>query len=188
MDIGVLGGSFNPIHYGHLEIAERSSKEVDELWVMPCYSHQFNKKNAPFEDRYKMIELAIEEVKNKKIKVSDFEKRKNKKSTTIDTIKKIRQEYPKKEFYWVIGSDLLSELENWKNYEELIKKAKFLIVKRYGYEIDSLPPNSDYIKDFEAKTKVSSTEIRKKIRENESLKGFLPNKVIGYIKERGLYS
>lgn len=185
MKVGVLGGSFNPVHYGHLYIAQKVLPYVDEVWLMPCYHHPFGKENISFHHRYNMIKLALEELGNKRIKVSDFEKRKNKNSATIDTIKELEKTYHGCKFYWIIGSDVVSELKKWKNYRELMKKAKFLIVKRIGYEPEFIPKNSVYLK--EVKTSISSSEIRDRIRRGESVDGFLPDKVISYIEKNNLY-
>ena len=187
MKIGLFGGSFNPVHYGHLEISKKALKYVDEVWIMPCCNHPFRKNNISFHHRYKMIEIALKELGNEKIKVSDFEYKKNKKSETINTLKKLANEYPDYDFIWILGSDVLSEIKKWKNYDELMRKAVFLIVERPGFDMKNIPSNLKYIGNMNIKTAISSTKIREKIKNSENVNNLLPNGVINYIKKNELY-
>ena len=185
MKVGVLGGSFNPVHYGHLEICEKALKYFDEVWLMPCYNHQFDKDNISFDDRYRMIELILKDF-NKRIKVSDFEKRKNKESATIDTMRKLKKEYPNYNFYWIIGSDILDEIHNWKDYKDLKKEVNFLVFEREEYEPRDLPKNFE-LKKEDISFKISSSGVRKKIREGKELDKYMPKEVADYIEDNKLY-
>jgi len=191
MKIGIFGGSFNPVHYGHLEISKKALKYVDEVWIMPCYNHPFEKNNISFHHRYKMIEIALKELGNEKIKVSDFEYKKNKKSETINTLKKLGNEYPDYNFVWILGSDVLSEIKKWKNYRELIKKTRFLIIERPEFSLKnnskSIPSGLKSIGNIRISRTISSTLIRTKIKKGEDVKNLLPVGVADYIKKNELY-
>ena len=187
MKIGIVGGAFDPIHYGHLEIGKEALQRLDlkEVWFMPCYKHVFNKKIEEFHHRYKMIELALNEVKEDGLKVSDYEGKRKGTSYTIETVRGLLKENPKFEIYWIMGDDVIESLDKWKEPDELVKLAKFVIISRNG-KPQKLPENSIFL--GQRISNISSTEIKELIREGKSIEGMTPKNVIEYIKENNLYS
>src|SRR5579862_1050382 len=120
MKIGILGGSFDPPHFGHLLIAQQVIEQagLDQVWLIPVFNtaaqHKiFQKKLSSSENRFFMSKL----LENKKIKASDFEINKNKKSLTIETLKKLTKEYPEHTFYWILGSDRLPTFHLWDDWQ-----------------------------------------------------------------------
>ena len=188
MRVGIVGGSFDPIHYGHLEIAREvlDNIDVEEVWMMPCYKHVFGKKTESFEHRKNMIDLALEEFGESRIRVSDFENRRKGVSYTVDTVRGLLKEDPGMEIYWAVGSDIMESFEQWKEPYELIKLAKLVILSRNGNEPAYVPENSIYLRNSRIMN-VSSTKIKKLLREGKPIDGLTPEPVIDYIRENGLY-
>jgi nicotinate-nucleotide adenylyltransferase len=192
MKIAILGGSFNPPHFGHLLVAEQllGFMGVNNVWLMPCFKHPFGKKILPAKHRLAMAMFLA----NHQIKVSDFEIKLNKTSYTIDTLESLSTTFPKDEFFWVIGSEQLDDLDKWKNWHELIKKYRLIVFPR---EISTkkiknklLEDNRNLIpfySDDVVVSNVSSTLIRDKIKKSQSLKHLVPEKVEKYIKKNHLY-
>ena len=165
MQIGVLGGSFDPPHIGHLLSAQQL---VDfgfcgQVWLMPCFAHVWEKKLSPVKHRLRMTRF----LENKKIKVSTLEIEQKKALPTIETLRLLKRRYPQHHFCWVIGGKSLLELPKWRDYEELIKNYYFLIVPEEGG--------------------ISSSIIRERVKKGLSIKGFVPEEVEAYIKKHGLY-
>ena len=188
MKVGIFGGSFNPIHNTHVRIIEEilRRKLVDEVWVLPCRDHPFNKKFESAEHRVNMINLAIKEMDSKKVKICDVELNSNEKSYTYNTVRKLKEKY-NHEFSLIIGSDLLKEIEKWNKYNELIKEVSFIIFLRESYPIKL---NEDLktlsiIKNDPDNT--SSSEIRELLYNSEAINYFVPCKVEKYIKKNKLY-
>ncbi len=184
--IGLFGGSFNPIHNDHIRIIKKllKSKVVDEVWIIPCKKHAFNKELVSSKDRIEMIRLAIKNLKNVKINKVEI----NSKGTTysIKTIKKLKANYLHK-FFWVVGSDILHEIKEWKKYKQFLAEVEFIIFKRKGYSI-KLPEGMKVYKVFNYKKSwISSTEIRKKVREGKPLKNLIPLIIDDYIEKEELY-
>ncbi|MDH7476638.1 MAG: nicotinate (nicotinamide) nucleotide adenylyltransferase [Microgenomates group bacterium] len=198
MKIAILGGSFNPPHFGHLLVAEQiiGFNGIEEVWLMPCFIHPLGKKLAPAKDRLKMVKM----LENKNIKVSLFEIRRRKISYTIDTLETISKKYSQHHFYWIIGSEQIKEFKKWRNYQELVKKYNFIVFPR-----DIIKPKEiiDELKKFFGKkaytnflpffnqkmivSNISSSMIRERIKKGQEIKYFVPEKVEFYIKKKKLY-
>lgn len=186
MRLGIVGGSFDPVQYAHLKMAEcMEDLELDEVWLMPCYSHAFEKRMESFEHRKNMIELALEELGNKRIKVSDFEKKRGIVSYTVDTIRDLKKELDS-EIYWAVGADIMDSFENWKEPEEIVKLSRLVIFPRNGKQPKKIPNNAIYMKDCNLPY-LSSTEIRERLSRKETIKGMTPSPVIDYIRKNNLY-
>lgn len=183
--IGILGGTFDPPHIGHLIIAEtvRTSLHLDEIWFMPTNEPPHKgKANSTGQDRLKMIQLAIED--NEHFKVSNIEMKRLGKSYTFDTMNILRNEYRDCEFFFIIGADMVEYLPNWNKIEELIQLVQFVGVKREGYEFNSPYP---FIKVDIPMIDISSTSIREMLNTHTSVKYLIPDSVYTYIKEKQLY-
>lgn len=192
MKIAVLGGSFNPPHFGHLLVAEQllGFMGVENVWLMPCFKHPFGKHILSAKHRLTMTKF----LENHQIKVSNFEVKLNKTSYTVETLKFLSAAFPEDEFFWVIGSEQLNELNKWKNWRQLIKKYRLIIFPR---EISSkkienrlLINNKNLIPFYSENTvvsNISSTFVRDKIKKGQSLKHLVPEKVEKYINKNKLY-
>lgn len=185
MKIGLYGGSFNPIHNGHIRVIKYLLKKkiVDEIWIVPCKKHRFNKHLADEKDRIAMIKLAIKNIK--KTRIDRIETKSKVKNCTLKTIRKLKKKY-KHRFFLIIGSDILYEIKKWYKYEELIRESEFIVFKREGYSIKKVP-KMKIILIREKGNRISSTGIREKISEGKPLKNLVPLSVNKYIKEKNLY-
>ena len=198
MKIGLLGGSFNPIHHGHLILAENVRQEagLDKVLIMPAHASPFklNRKIAPGEDRFRMVQLAVED--NEHLEASDFESASDRISYTADTMRMLEEIYPEDQLFFITGADSILEIERWKDCEELLRRYPFLVGGRPGYRDAELAEFAEYLcREYQAdvriidipKADISSTEIRRRSRANQSIKYLTPDKVADYIKEKNLY-
>jgi nicotinate-nucleotide adenylyltransferase len=187
MKIGILGGTFNPIHIGHLILAEEAREKLglDKISFVPTFlpPHKENADVAPAQERYAMIKLAIEG--NAHFAVSDAEIKRNGRSYTIDTVREFKRLYPRDELFFITGSDLLTYLEEWKDLSEVITMVKFVVATRPGYPLEKIP---SYIKTVAIRAvDISAFEIRKCIKEGKSFRYLLPDAVYAYIIKKKLY-
>src|SRR3989338_3040523 len=187
MKIGILGGTFNPIHIGHLILAEevREKLKLDKVIFVPTYlaPHKDNSDLAPAHARLAMIKLAIKG--NRYFLASDLEIKRNGRSYTIDTMKEFKKLYPQDELYFIIGSDLLKYLDDWKDLQEIIKMVRFIVATRPGYPLEKIPSHISTI-PIRA-VDISGFEIRKAIKENKSFRYLVPELVLKYIVSKKLY-
>jgi len=188
MKIGILGGTFNPVHIGHLILAEEAREKLglDKIVFIPTFlpPHKGNLNIAPADDRLKMLKLAIKG--NKYFEVSDIEFRRKGYSYTIDTLKELKKIYSADELYFIIGSDLLKYLNEWKDLNEIIKMVKFVVATRPGFPFEGIP---DYMRTLPIRAvDVSAFEVRRCVAENKSFGYLVTDKVFDYIKKRKLYS
>lgn len=198
MKIGILGGSFDPIHNGHLNIARQARQEygLDEVWLMPS-AHSPHKKEEdmePAEVRLAMIELAVGD--EPYLRASDFEMKLQGTSYTYRTIEQLHAIYPTDDFFFIMGADSLDYLEKWMHPEIICRYAVILVVNRGCSEdaglIDKIAAiNRLFYADIRIvhcrKYHISSHEIRDRIALGESCESLLPTEVAGYIKENHLY-
>jgi len=187
MKIGILGGTFNPIHIGHLILAEEAREKLglDKIIFVPAFlpPHKDNSDIAPAGMRLNMVKLASGG--NKHFAVSDIEIKRDGRSYTIETIKKFKEIYPKEELYFLIGSDLLKYLDDWKDVSEIIKMVKFIAVTRPGYPLEKIPA---YISTLAIRAvDISGFEIRSCIKEGKSFRYLVPEAVYNFIIKKRLY-
>ncbi|OHD09429.1 MAG: nicotinate (nicotinamide) nucleotide adenylyltransferase [Spirochaetes bacterium GWB1_36_13] len=187
MKTGLFGGSFNPVHYGHLIIAQTIQEEfkLDKILFMPAFINPFkqNKKSASSQDRLEMLKLALSN--NPGFEVSDYEIQKESVSYTIDTLKYLNHQ--EQELFLLTGSDILPEFHLWKDYQEILKTAKLIVFYRDENPSHFLEKYSFFIPSSPVRTSISSTYIRNQILENKSIKYLLPDPVIDYIYKKNLY-
>jgi len=187
MKIGILGGTFNPIHIGHLILAEETREKIglDKVIFTPTYlpPHKGDSDIAKASHRLAMVKLATSD--NPKFSVSDLEIRRDGRSYTIDTIKELKVMHPQDELYFIIGSDLLEYLDEWKDLNEIIKLVKFIVATRPGYPLEKIPSHIATI-PIRA-VDISGFEIRKAIKDNKSFRYLVPAAVYEYINKEGLY-
>lgn len=203
MKIGIMGGTFDPIHEGHLNLAKSAYRmfELDEVWFLPNGNPPHKEKPSlreHLEDRGNMVCLAIEDTPY--FKLCDYEMRRKEPSYSYETMETLKQKYPDDMFYFIVGADSLFCLEFWKCPERLLKVVTILAA--YRGDKDTAEKMNQQIQYLNQKfggdirllcapmLSVSSAEIRHKIAEGgtSALEGLpIPEKVIGYIKEKGLY-
>ncbi|QKY69517.1 nicotinate-nucleotide adenylyltransferase [Lentibacillus sp. CBA3610] len=183
--IGILGGTFDPPHIGHLMIAEevRESMDLDEVWFMPSHEPPHKQKAvAETLDRVEMAERAV--AGNPHFKVETIEVNRLGKSYTFDTMKLLKKEHPDAVFYFIIGADMVEYLPRWHHIAELVNMVRFIGVKRKGYDL-----KSEYqVTEVDAPLiEISSTEIKRRLAHNRSIIYMVPEKVENYLKEKQLY-
>lgn len=191
---GILGGSFDPVHFGHLALAKAaiSTKSLSGILLIPSIKNPLkpNADMASFTDRIAMLRLATDG--NKQLEVSDIEQREHLSGYTIDTLTALHTKYPHRKFYFLIGADLPKELPKWHRIDELRSLTSFIVVSRPGYDFSQIPAAyKDQIEALSADTPdISSSEIRPLLKKRpfpERLNALLPQPVIAYIEREGLY-
>ena len=204
MKIGFYSGSFNPIHTGHVALANYilNHTDLDEIWLVVSPHNPLKEKELLIDDdiRLQMTKLAVEDFPQ--LKASDVEFSLPKPSYTIDTLHYLSNKYPNDEFVLIIGADNLDVFHLWKNYQELLEKYQILVYPREGYgeklTIEDLRLTIDerIVSTINRKSKivnlkyidaplfnVSSSEIREKIKNKEDVSAFLPKKVLNFIEQ-----
>ncbi len=187
MRIGLLGGSFNPVHNNHLEIAENllNKKVVDKVWFVPCSIHPFSKTFESNEHRLNMIKYAIEDREN--IELCTIETDSKEISYTAKTLKLLQEQYPEHTFLFLIGSDLLVDLPKWDDFTYLSQNAKFIIHQRKGYPLVNISDIKIEAIMHEDITTISSTLVRTMASQHKPLKDLVPQAVEDYIYRERLY-
>ncbi|GGM31046.1 nicotinate-nucleotide adenylyltransferase [Paraliobacillus quinghaiensis] len=183
--VGILGGTFDPPHIGHLMIAEEvhDQLKLDEVWFIPSYEPPHKEAGGTdIQNRIAMVEAAIED--NDHFTLSTIEVDRAGKSYTFDTIKLLNEKYQDIKFYFIIGADMVEYLPKWYRIEELIKLIQFVGVKRPMHNLKTDFPVCEI--DIPVMD-ISSTMIRERIKNGKSIKYFVPSKVLQIIKEHQLY-
>lgn len=186
---GIFGGSFNPIHIGHLALANYlcENGEVDEVWFLVSPQNPFKQNVSLLDDnmRLRLVKAAIEGYP--KFKASDFEFSLPKPSYTVTTLEKLSETYPDRDFYLIIGGDNWAAFDKWKSPEKILANHHILVYPRRGYDIDteSLPSN---VKAVDTPIlEISSTFIRESISQGKDIRYFLHPSVYQIIEEEGLF-
>ena len=192
--IGIFGGSFNPIHNGHISLAQqlREKAGLDEVWLMVSPQNPLKQTADLLDDdkRLTMARLAVEGIEG--IIASDYEMHLPKPSYTWNTLQALSNDYPDREFVLMIGGDNLALFHRWYHYEDILRNYRIVVYPRTTKGDDSLgsvdtkEPNPCII---EAELMdISSTEIRRRIKAGESISGMVPAAVADYIRKEGLYA
>ncbi len=188
MKIGLYFGSFNPIHVGHLIIANHvlNETENDKLWFVVTPQNPFKKENSLLNEyhRLKLVQIAIEE--DNRIKAVDIEFSLPKPSYTAATLMYLAEKYPEHSFRIIMGSDSFQNLHKWKNAEFIIKNYKIYVYIRPGFEIQNTLGANLQVLDAPL-LQLSSTQIRQNIKEGKSVRYLLPNKVLEEIEKGNYY-
>jgi len=186
--IGLLGGTFNPIHIGHLAIAQKAVEEckLDKVYFIPCQlpPHKRILSMAPAAARLTMVRLAIRG--NRYFDVSDSEIKRPGKSYSVDTIRYFRKRKPPSRLFFIVGGDNASSLHTWKDIEQIAQWVTFIIVNRPGHKI-FVPKGIRYIGITMPGIQVSASYIRRCLRHHRSAKYFLRDNVLAYIEKKKLY-
>ncbi len=182
MRIALYGGSFDPPHVAHqmacLYVLE--TREIDQIWMVPCFRHPFDKRSAPYAHRVEMCRRAAAAA-GPRMLVSTIEEELGGPSYTLVTVKALQVRHPEHQFILMIGGDLVTERERWHGYEELRQRIPFLVVGRAGMEG---PEAAEVQIEIPA---VSSTAVRAMLARGELPWGLLPRSVLAFVREHGLY-
>jgi nicotinate-nucleotide adenylyltransferase len=215
--LGILGGTFNPIHYGHLAAAEevRDRLKLDQVLFIPSYlpPHKHEEDMPPAVQRLEMVRLAI--AGNPRFTISDIEVKRGGKSYTVETVATLRTMHPVTEFYFITGLDSFLEIQTWNQWERLLPLCSFVVLSRQGYRFADLM-KIDFMKGAAKELAgldsgdlmhavfqpdgfkiclemiplydISSTDIRNRIHESRTVKYHLPEAVETYIIKNKLYA
>ena len=188
--VGLFFGSFNPIHVGHLIIANYMANytDLDEVWFVVSPQNPFKEKKslANMFDRLEMVNLAIEGADN--LYASDIEFSLPKPSYTIDTLTYLAEKHPTKAFTLIMGEDNLVGFPKWKNADILLRDYRIMVYPRPGYDGGELKSHPSITMTDTPLMELSSTFLRKAIKEQKIVKFFIPDQVLEFIDKKGLYS
>lgn len=184
--IGILGGTFDPPHCGHLLIANEvlSSLQLEEVWFLPNREppHKEKTEYVSNEERLQLIKLAIED--HPCFRIETIELKRPGPSYTYDTIKQLKELFPDVQFHFIIGADMIEYLPKWFRIEELMELVTFVGVERPNYDKETpFPIIYVDVPEFA----VSSSMIRQRIKEGRTIRYLVPESVRRYIKEKKLY-
>ncbi len=189
--IGFFGGSFDPVHLGHLIVAQDALEqmELDRIIFVPTATSPLKGREAEVEaeKRLSLLHLALDE--NDRFEVSDVEITRGGMSYTIDTISQFKPKYPQSHLFWIIGADQAVKLGEWERIQDLIQEVEFIVHTRPSvvWELDEPWARGRMHKIESHAFDISSSEIRKRIRAGRSLRYLVPDVVLEAIKEKKLY-
>ncbi len=195
--IGLMGGTFNPVHIGHLILAEQARTEwrLDSVWFLPngIPPHKGLANNTSKDSRVAMLSLAI--ASNPDFELCTIELDDVKKSYSYETVRELKAMYPGDDFYFIMGEDSLISIGQWMAYELFLSEIKVLAMKRHGGEasflmekVTELNSRGYEVHALDAPAfEISSSEIRKRIVSGKSIRYMVPDQVWSYIQETGLY-
>ena len=196
MKTGLFGGTFDPIHNGHMKVAQaaKNSLQLDRVIFIPAGDppHKADKKVTDKKDRLNMVRLAVE---SEGAQVSDWEICQNKKSYSVDMIRHFQSLYPEDELYFIIGADSFYDMPTWWHYRELMSMCSFVVIARPDidkaalldcYAGDETPPRVFFLEDL--LMDISSTQIRELVAEGKDIARLVPPAVHSYIQIHSLYT
>ncbi|MCJ7508197.1 MAG: nicotinate-nucleotide adenylyltransferase [candidate division Zixibacteria bacterium] len=189
--IGILGGTFDPPHLGHLVLAQELAEELklDRVLFIPSAvpPHKDISEVSSAKHRFEMTKRATKG--NKLFSVSDIELKRKGPSYTVDTIRELKKIYPQSELFFLTGSDILEEILKWKDPQEIYRQIKIVIGLRPGF--DKIDPANQFVHKSQiieiTSLNISSTLIREKIKKGKSIKYLVPPEVLNHIKDNKLY-
>jgi nicotinate-nucleotide adenylyltransferase len=189
--IGFLGGSFDPVHFGHLIAAQDAFEQykLDRLILVPAAQAPLKPADMQTSsaDRLAMLRAAV--AWDHRFEISDYELSKGGVSYTIDSARHFRSVFPNDQLFWIIGGDQLPRIHQWREIEELAKLVEFIFLERPGHPVKATPviPGLKLHRCDGHLVEISSTELRDRVRRGLSLDYFVPHKAIVYIREKHLY-
>ena len=187
---GLFFGSFNPVHNGHLILANYMAEftDLDEVLFVVSPQNPLKEKKSLLSESHRLYltRLAVED--ERKLGVTDIEFKMPRLSYTIDTLAYLSEKYPEKEFVLISGTDIFHSFHKWKNYETILKYYSFYVYPRPGIQLEEPYANHPKIKLFNAPVmEISSSFIRKGIKDKKNMRFWMPDKVYEYIKEMHFY-
>lgn len=189
MKIGIVGGTFDPFHRGHLDpvLAAREQLQWDRVLYIPAWRQPFktDRDAAPGSHRFAMTALAIRD--HDALYVSPIELERGGISYSVDTLEELHRQHDGASFDWILGDDNLKDLDRWKDPERLYKLARFVVLSRHPTPDTRHPENANIVFAQNPTIPVSSTEIRRRVRAGEAIDAFVDPLVSRYIHHYGLY-
>ena len=196
--IGIMGGTFNPIHVGHLLLAQGAmeSEKLDEVWFVPTgcsYMKNFQDMVSPAE-RYEMTCLAVAD--NAHFKCCDIEIRREGYTYSYETLEALKKAYPKHQFYFIFGADCLFSIESWKYPERIFAASSIIAAVRGDTSLEEMEGKCLELKEKYGgdirlfpflNLEISSTDIRKRVCKGQSIRYLVPEEIRTYIEEKGFY-
>lgn len=198
MKIAILGGTFNPLHLGHMLIAEDAMDAVnlDKVIFIPCSipPHKSESDLLPGHHRMAMVQLGI--AGDSRFEALSIEIDRGGPSYSVDTLRHVRQEYPHDQIFFIVGSDNFQDIGHWNRFSELVKLCEFLVIERPGCPLKLPPPSvpADQLASlkytvFEGPTiSISSSEVRRRFHEGKNVSHLIPSPVYDYARTHHLYS
>ena len=186
--LGVLGGTFDPIHYGHLFAANEIAEilKLDQVLFVPTGQPWQKTQFSDARHRLKMTSLGIRS--NKKFRISDVDVKRPGATYTVDTLTELKNKYPEAELFFIVGADSLAGMESWKDFDKLWGLAQFVAITRPGYSLN--PPKSPLgaISTIEIPAlAISASQIRERVKAGLSIDYLVPKAVLKYIAKHNLY-
>lgn len=196
--IGIMGGTFNPIHVGHLMLAQwaMDENELDEVWFIPtgCSYMKEGMEIVSPQERYRMTCLAV--AGNDRMRCLDIEMKREGYTYTYETLEQLKKEYPEDVFYFIFGADCLFAVESWRSPERIFRSCCIIAAVRGDTSLDSMEAKkAELTAKYQADIilmkffnfEISSTQIRERISHGRSIRYLVPDSVIAYIEEKGFY-
>jgi nicotinate-nucleotide adenylyltransferase len=190
MKIGLFFGSFNPIHIGHLIIANFMAENTDleKVWFVVTPQNPFKNKSSLIANHHRLEMVNIAVLNYPKFQASDIEFSLPVPSYTIDTLAVLKEKYPLHEFSLLMGEDNLKSFSKWKNYEQILKNHRIFVYPRIGVEMQEFEIKHDNIVKVPAPVvEISATTVRRMIKENKNIRPLLPPEVFAYIDGSSMY-
>ncbi len=196
--IGILGGTFDPVHLGHLQMAEEAYRQakLDQVLFMlsKIPPHKRERNIAAESHRAAMIQMAIRN--RPEFAYSDFELRREGTTYTADTLRMLQEQFPEHDYYFILGGDSLFHIQEWHQPEEIMKRVVILAIGRYGVSREQIKARAEWLaQNYQAQIQIvemprmdiSSSEIRHRVRQGQTLRDWVPDEVEAYIKGHRLY-
>lgn len=193
--IGIMGGTFNPIHNGHLLLAAKAQEQVllDKVLFMPSGNSYMKRNVLETQKRVDMVALAIEHYPD--FELSLIETQKSGDTYTFETLKSLKALNPETQYYFIIGADILFQIERWRNPEQIFQMAVLVCAVRDDYDLDAIREKGTILMASGAEIlylnmprfDLSSTDIRARVKSNQSISGMVPPEVAHYIEQEHLY-
>lgn len=190
--VGLFGGTFDPVHKGHISIAESflDSGMIDELWVLltPYPPHKQEKNPTDYQTRLKMLEAAFSDMEN--VTINTIENSLRKPSYSVQTIRHLKSKHPDKTFLYCMGEDSLAKFHTWKFYDQILEECELLVAQRPGVSHEGTQEKILAHTHFVSHTPfdISSSDIRSEIFNKESIREMVPEQVALIIENEQLYS
>lgn len=189
--VGLLGGSFDPVHNGHISIAKSfiESDLIDELWILltPDPPHKKEHQLSDYRHRSAMLQAAFKSFDN--VKISDVERTLPKPSYTVQTLEHLHKEYPDYSFFLCMGGDSLQDFTQWKDWQKILSYCNLVVAQRPAADTalpDKKMHNKVHFVEHEP-IAISSSEVRKRVKEEKGISILVPDSVENYIRENNLY-